>query len=241
MNERRLIRVMLVDDHAIVRAGFRRLLEQEAGVQVVAEAGSGEQAYALFVEHRPDVVVLDLSMPGMSGFEALRRIVAREREARVLVFSMHEDAALAERAMRLGARGYVTKSNAAEVLADAVADVAAGRLFLSSDVARAIAIYKLAEDQDPFACLSAREFEIFRLLVVGQSVNAIAELLKLSAKTVANHHSSIRLKLRVNSDVELVLLALRHNLAAVQGKLPDAEAARLAARESLTQGPVPMS
>lgn len=235
------IRVMLVDDHAIVRSGFRRLLEQEPGVQVVAEAASGEQAYALYVEHGPDVVVLDLSMPGMSGFETLRRIVAREPAARILVFSMHEDAALAERAMRLGARGYVTKSNAPEVLVDAVAEVTAGKLFLSADVARAIAIFKLAGDNDPFAVLTAREFEIFRLLVTGHVATSIAQILNLSAKTVANHHSSIKLKLRVNSDVELVLLALRHNLTTTQHGVLDVDAAHLARIESLRQGPVPMS
>ncbi|SEQ19619.1 two component transcriptional regulator, LuxR family [Solimonas aquatica] len=204
------VRVMLVDDHSIVRSGFRRLLEQHE-IEVVAEAGSGEQGYALFQSERPDVVVLDLSMPGMSGLELLRRILAREALARVLVFSMHEEAALADRAMQLGARAYISKSSAPEVLVRAVLEVAAGRQFLSPDVAQSVALYKLG-GEDPFAQLSAREFEVFRLLVQGESAGAIAEILKLSAKTVANYHTLIKQKLRVDSDVELVHLALRHKL-----------------------------
>jgi DNA-binding NarL/FixJ family response regulator len=206
------IRIMLVDDHAVVRAGFRRLLEQEPGIRVVAETDSGERAYLLYVEHAPDVVVLDLSMPGISGFEIIRRITERQSDARILVFSMHEDASLAVRAIQLGARGYVTKSNAPEVLAAAVAEVAAGRVFLSDDVARSIAILKLTGDDNPVQALSAREFEIFRLLVSGRPGAEIARILNLSAKTVANYHTLIKQKLHAASDVELVLLALRHNL-----------------------------
>jgi DNA-binding NarL/FixJ family response regulator len=206
------LRVMLVDDHAIVRAGFRRLLELESGLQVVAEADSGELAYSLYVKEQPDVMVLDLSMPGMSGFETIRRIIAREPAARILVFSMHEDAALIERAIELGARGYVTKSNAPEVLARAVSEVAAGRLFLSDDVAQAIAMSKLSGEDNPMKLLSAREFEIFRMLVAGRAAAEIARILNLSAKTVANYHTLIKQKLRVAGDVELVLLAQRFNL-----------------------------
>jgi DNA-binding NarL/FixJ family response regulator len=206
------IRIMLVDDHAVVRAGFRRLLEQEQSIRVVAETDSGERAYLLFLEHLPDVTVLDLSMPGISGFEIIRRIVAREPAARILVFSMHEDASLAARAIQLGARGYVTKSNAPEVLAAAVAEVAAGRLYLSADVARSIAILKLTGDHNPLTTLSAREFEIFRLLVTGRPAAQIARILNLSVKTVANNHTLIKQKLHIASDIELVLLALRHNL-----------------------------
>jgi two-component system invasion response regulator UvrY len=206
------IRIMLVDDHAVVRAGFRRLLEQEAGIRVIAEAESGERAYLLYVEHLPDVVVMDLSMPGVSGFEIIRHITERQSTAKILVFSMHEDASLAVRAIQLGARGYVTKSNAPEVLATAVVEVAAGKLFLSDDVAKSIAILKLTGDDNPVKALSAREFEIFRLLVTGRSAADIAKILNLSTKTVANYHTLIKQKLHIDSDVELVLLALRHNL-----------------------------
>jgi len=207
------IRIMLVDDHAVVRAGFRRLLEQQLNCQVVAEAADAERAYKRFVEHKPDVVVLDLSMPGLSGMDTIRRIIAREPAARILVFSMHEDAAVAERAIQLGARGYVTKSSAPEILAAAVAEVAAGKLALSPDITQSLALRKLNGTDNPLNALSAREFEIFRLLAGGYSVVAIAGLLCLSGKTVANYHSLIKQKLGIASDVELVLLAQRQNIS----------------------------
>lgn len=209
---RAAIRIMLVDDHAVVRAGFRRLLEQEPDMEVVAEADGGDRAYTLFVEHEPNVVVMDLTMPGVSGLEVIRRIIGRQPAARILVFSMHEDATLAERAIQLGARGYVTKSNAPEILTTAVGEVAAGKLYLSSDIATSIAILKLTGDANPVKLLSARAFEIFRLLVAGRPVTEIARILNLSGKTIANYHTLIKQKLGVASDVELVLVALRHNL-----------------------------
>lgn len=206
------VRLLLVDDHAIVRSGVRRLLEQEPRLRIVAEADSGERAYALFVRHAPEVVVIDLSMPGMSGFETMRRILVRQPSARILVFSMHEDAVRAERAIGLGARGYVTKSSAPQVLCRAILEVAAGRPFLSADVARAIAEARSSAEEHPMKLLSAREFEIFRLLVAGHDPADIAAMLNLSAKTVANNRTIINQKLHVASDVELMLLALRHDL-----------------------------
>jgi two-component system, NarL family, invasion response regulator UvrY len=206
------IRIMLVDDHAIVRSGFRRLLEQQPGCHVVAEAADADRAYALFMEHEPDVVVLDLSMPGVSGLDTIRRITARKPSAKILVFSMHEDASLAERAIQLGARGYVTKSSAPETLASAVADIVQGKLALSPDIARSLAILKVTADENPVNTLSAREFEIFRLLAGGHSVASIATLMSLSGKTVANYHSLIKQKLGISTDVELVLLAQRQKV-----------------------------
>ena len=206
------IRIMLVDDHAIVRSGFRRLLEQQPGCHVVAEAADADRAYALFVEHEPDVVVLDLSMPGVSGLDTIRRIMARKPSAKILVFSMHEDASLAERAIQLGARGYVTKSSAPETLASAVADVVQGKLALSPDIAQSLAILKVTPGENPVNALSAREFEIFRLLAGGHSVASIATLMSLSGKTVANYHSLIKQKLGISTDVELVLLAQRQKV-----------------------------
>ena len=211
MNASRL-RVMLVDDHAIVRSGFRRLLERYPEIDVVAEAESAEQAYRLFVEHMPDIVVLDLSMPDSGGLEVLRRLLTREQAAKVIVFSMHEDAALVERALRLGARGYVSKSSAPDMLAQAVLDVAAGKEFLSADIAQALAAFRASGEDDPLKELSAREFEIFHQIVRGASTSEIAGNLNLSAKTVANYHTLIKQKLNVGSDIELVRLALRCNL-----------------------------
>ena len=205
-------RVMLVDDHAIVRSGFRRLLDQYPGIQVIVESATAEGAYRDFMEYMPDVLVLDISMPGSGGMETMRRVLAREPEARIIVFSMHDDAAMASRAMRLGARGYVSKSNNPEILAHAVIEVAAGRQFLSPDIAHALALSMLAGHDDPFELLSSREFEVFRQVVAGRSAAEIAKTLDLSGKTISNYHTAIKQKLGVSTDVELVRIALRYNL-----------------------------
>lgn len=209
---REATRVLLVDDHAIVRSGFRRLLEEFPDIAVVGEAGNGEEAYRGFLELRPDVLVVDISLPDTSGLALLQRLRAREPEVRVIVFSMHEDAVMAGRAMDAGARGYVTKSNAPEILVRAIRDVAAGGLFLSPDIAHALAVSRLAGRDDPLAQLSAREFEIFRLLVAGRAPADIARTLNLSAKTIANYHTQIKQKLGVSSDIDLMRVALREQL-----------------------------
>ena len=181
------LRIMLVDDHAVVRAGLRRLLEQDPGFQIIAEAADAEHAYTLFGDHQPDVVVMDLFMPGMSGLEGIRRIMSRDARARIVVFTMHEQAAMAERAIELGARGYVTKLNSPQVLAAAISEVAAGGLALSPDMAHAIALRKLYGGDNRLGSLSAREFEIFRLLAAGHPSAEIARILNVSGKTVANY------------------------------------------------------
>lgn len=212
MNQGAAIRVLLVDDHAVVRAGFRRLLEQTGRIRVVAEAASGEEAYRQFAECAPNVAVLDLTMPGMGGLEALRRIVARDAGARVLVFSMHETPAFVHQALKAGARGYVTKASAAEVLVGAVEAVARGETYLGEDVRALVAEEGAAGERDPFAVLSPREFEIFRLLAAGRGNAEIAAALFVSAKTVANTATLIRQKLGVSSTADLVRLALRHGI-----------------------------
>jgi DNA-binding NarL/FixJ family response regulator len=206
------IRVLMVDDHAVVRAGFRRLLEQTGRIRVVAEAASGEEGYRQFAERAPDVTVLDLTMPGMGGLEALRRMVARDAAARVLVFSMHETPAFVRQALRAGARGYVTKASAAEVLVDALEAVARGETYLGDDVRAAVAEANGTAGRDPLAVLSPREFEIFRLLAEGHGSAEIAAALFVSAKTVANTATQIKQKLGVATTAELVRLALRHGV-----------------------------
>jgi len=203
---------MLVDDHAIVRSGFRRLLDEYENIEVVAEAGTGEDAYRRFVERRPDVMVLDISLPDTSGLALLQRLSARAPDARVIIFSMHEDAGMAERALEAGARGYVTKSNAPEVLVQAIRAVATGELFLSPDIAHAVAVSRYAGRSDPLKLLSTREFEIFRQLVAGRAPAEIARALNLSAKTIANYHTLIKQKLGVASDIDLMRIALREQL-----------------------------
>jgi DNA-binding NarL/FixJ family response regulator len=208
------VTVLLVDDHAVVRAGFRRLLEQTPGIRVVTEAASGDEAYRVFGDCQPDVAVMDLSMPGMGGLEAIRRIVGRFPGARILVFSMHETAAFAQQAMRAGACGYVTKASAPEVLVEAVRAIAAGRTYLSPDMAQKLALESVAGERDPLSVLTPREFEIFRLLAAGHTAEQIAEALYVSAKTVANHATQVKQKLGITSAVDLHRVALRYGLVA---------------------------
>jgi two-component system, NarL family, invasion response regulator UvrY len=203
-------RVLLVDDHAVVRQGYRRLLEREPNLAIAGEAGTGAEAYQAFCRLAPDVVVMDVSLPDVSGIEAMRRMLAREPQARVLMFSMHEETIFPARALEAGARGYITKASAPEVLVEAVRAVAGGGMYLSHDVAQALALKNTSNAG--VDALSAREFEIMRLLVTGESVAAIADKLRLSAKTVANHQSSIRAKLGAENAAQLLAIAAKHGL-----------------------------
>jgi DNA-binding NarL/FixJ family response regulator len=204
--------IMLVDDHAVVREGYRAVIEKQPGLKVVAEAGDGAEAYRLFKAKRPDLVVMDLSMPGIGGIEAIRRIRQWDRDARLLVFTMHQNAAFAVQAIRAGARGYVTKSSPPEALVRAIHEVFAGKIALSPDIDHELALSHLGEEAVAADVLTAREFEVLRLLLAEQTTEAIADLLHLSPKTVANLHSMIKTKLGVGSDIELVRLALRQGL-----------------------------
>lgn len=206
------VQVILVDDHAVVREGYRRLLERTPDIQVIAEAASGEEAYRLFCEQSPDVVVMDINLPGMSGIEATRRMLAREPDARVLVFSMHEDALFGSRALQAGARGYVTKASAPEVLVEAVRAVSAGRMFISHDMAQHLALQAVPGQELPLDTLSPREFEVFRLLAEGKPVSEIARILSLSQKTIANYQSAIRQKLEADTSAQMVWIALKRGL-----------------------------
>lgn len=204
--------VLLVDDHAVVREGYRRLLERAGDIEVVAEAQDGEEAYRLFCETSPDVVIMDVTLPGMSGIEATRRIVAREPSARILAFSMHEDAVFASRALQAGARGYITKSSAPELLVEALRTIATGQLYLSRDVGQQLAMQRLPGQSLAFGELSPREFEVFRLLAEGKSVLEIARILSLSEKTVGNYQAAVKQKLDADTSAQIVWIALRHGL-----------------------------
>lgn len=204
--------IILADDHAVVRSGLRRLLELNKGIEVVAEAESGEQAYQLYGEFLPDIVVMDLSMPGMGGLEAAKRILQRYNTAKIIIFSMHEAVSFASQALKAGVRGYVTKTGAAEDLLMAITEVARGKTFLSAEIAQKVALQTLMGDDDPLHQLSSREFEIFRLLAEGKKVEEVADMLKISQKTVANYYTMIKQKLGVASPIEMVRLAIRHGL-----------------------------
>ncbi len=166
-----------MDDHAVVRVGYRMLLEDSADIEIVAEADSGELACKRFVEAKPDVVIMDLSLPGIGGIEAIRRIIARDPSARILVFSMHEDTVFVEQALQAGARGYITKSSAPEVLVEAVKQIASGNIHLDAGIAQRLAFQKSRGKGTPFTDLSTREFEIFCLLAEGLSTSEIADRL----------------------------------------------------------------
>jgi len=207
--------ILLVDDHAVVRQGYRRLLERESDIRVVGEAGNAVEAYRAFCQVRPDVVVIDISLPDVSGIEAMRRMLAREPNARMLVFSMHEESVFASRALKEGARGYITKASAPDVLVEAVRTVSAGEMYLSRDIAQAVALKNLADTDTAFEALSAREFEIVRLLVAGHTISTIAGKLGLGYKTVANYQSAIRHKLGVETPAQLLRIAARSGLTKV--------------------------
>lgn len=212
MNTNTPIRVMLVDDHAVVRAGVRRLLEQDERFTVIAEAETGERAYQIFGEHLPDITLLDLSMPGIGGMETIKRIIARYPTAKILVLSMHENAAFASQALKAGAKGYLAKSGLADELSNAIQWVMTGQTYLGSEISHKIALQMNNTQGDPMHSLSAREFEIFRMLVDGVELISIATTLNISLKTVANYQTTIKQKLGVNSPVEMVRLAIRCGL-----------------------------
>ena len=203
------VTIFLVDDHAVVRAGVRRLLEQEALFDVIGEAESGEKAYHMFGELKPDVMVMDLSMPGMGGLEAIRRILMRHERARILVLTMHEDLSFANQALKLGAKGYLIKNTLGDDLVKSIQTVSRGEVFLSDEIAKKMAMQSISGEQDPIHELSAREFEIFRLLAEGLEIDAIATTLNISSKTVSNYQTMIKQKLNINTPVELIRYAIK--------------------------------
>ena len=208
-----MIRVLLVDDHAVVRTGFRLLLQAHPGTAVVGEADSGEEACKRFLELKPDVVVMDLSMPGMGGLEALRRIRAHHPQARVLTLSAHDDPQHAQRALREGARGFLSKRSAPETLLEAIRTVASGERYLDAELAKKLALAGAdGGSKSPVERLSEREFEVFVRLARGHTVQRIAEDLKLSASTIGTHLYNIKQKLSVANQSELTLIAIRHGL-----------------------------
>jgi DNA-binding NarL/FixJ family response regulator len=210
----RSISVLLVDDHAVVREGYRRLLEKQEGIVVVAEATDVASAYQAFKERKPDVVVMDISLPGRGGIDGIRQIRQWNPAARVLVFTMHLSVAFALQSFRSGAKGFVTKSSPPELLVSAVRDVAAGRVVLCPEISDCLAISRVKEDASAIDTLSPREFEILRMLLDARSTEEIAAAFNLSQKTVANYHYVIKSKLGVSSDIELVYFGLRSGLIA---------------------------
>ena len=206
------ISVMLVDDHAVVRMGFRLLLDGSPDIRVVAEAESGEEAVRRVQEVKPQVVVMDLSMPGIGGLEALSRILARDPTTKILVLTAHEDAMHAKRVLKAGALGYLSKRSAPEALIQAIRQVMQGRTFLEPAIAQELAVQQVTGERTPVDMLSEKEFKVFLALAKGQSVADIAQVMSLSPRTIGTHLYNIKQKLGASNSAELAIIAMRHGL-----------------------------
>lgn len=204
-----LTRILLADDHEVVRGGYRRLLENTPDIEVIAEVASGEDAYSSYCELQPDVVVMDLTMPGMGGLEASRRILAQDSGAKILVFSVHENEVMLNRALDVGVLGYISKRSASQVMIEAVRQVSSGEMYVGQEMMPYLLKRKTSPDNETVSGLSPREFEVFRLLVDGKSVNDVAQLLNLSPKTVGHHMTHIKTKLGIANIADLTRLAIR--------------------------------
>lgn len=207
-----IITVMLIDDHPVVLDGYSRLLDKTPGMKVVAKASDGEAACDIYQNYLPDVTILDLNMPGIGGLETLRRIRAKNPEARILVFTMHDSTTLILRVMEAGATGYITKQSGVEQMVDAVRQVAKGNLFVEPKYIPSLMRWHTNPPNDPIRSLSVREFQLFQLLAEGHSVIGIAEILSISPKTAGVHHTNIMKKLDVRNTAQLVRLAIQQGI-----------------------------
>jgi two-component system invasion response regulator UvrY len=205
------MRVLIVDDHPIIVSGCAAMLASEGDIES-RDAGDAESGLAVFLDWRPDVTVVDINLPGASGFELTRRILRHDAEARIVVFSMNDDPIFAARAIEAGARGYVTKSDDPFLLTKALREVAAGGVFLMPRLANRLAFDRNAA-ADPLAGLSARELEILRMLGKGLSMSEIAEAAHVSYKTIANSCSLLKRKLGARTPMDLVRIAIEQRLA----------------------------
>jgi two-component system invasion response regulator UvrY len=208
-----MVKILLVDDHELVRSGIRLILERVAGFVVVAEVKSGEDAIRYCRKDAPDIVLMDVNMPGIGGLEATKQIVRMSENTRVICLSMHAENPIPAKVMQMGASGFITKDAETEEMIRAIHKVAAGQKYVSPDIAQQIAIGKLDfNDANPFEQLSGRELEITLMLVKGQRVPGIANSLNISAKTVNTYRYRMFEKLDISTDVELTHLALRYKL-----------------------------
>ena len=203
-----MIRILIADDHSIVRDGLKRILASTADLQVAGEASSGDQALQLVKSNDYDVVMLDLSMPGLSGLDLIKRLKLEKPKLRILVLSMHGEQQYAARVLKAGAAGYLNKDSAAELLLGTLRKIAAGGVHIGDAAAASL----LSAKESPHEALSDREFEVMRLLVEGLGSTEIVERLHLSVKTVSTHKTRILEKLNLGSTAELVRYAMEHKL-----------------------------
>lgn len=208
-----MIKIMLADDHSIVRAGLKQVLGEAADCSVIGEASNGNEVLAMLREQRPDVLLLDMSMPGRSGIDLIKQLKGDYPKLPILILSMHKEEQYAVRAIKSGAAGYLTKESAAEQLVGAVRKVASGGVFISPTVAERLALeYGPLREESPHTSLSDREYQIFQMIVAGTTITAIADALSLSVKTVSTHKSRILQKMGKSSSAELIHYAIDHQL-----------------------------
>ncbi len=209
------MKILIVDDHAVVRQGYASLLSTVLSPCTVREAGSGEQAYSFCLEDEPDVLIMDVNMSGISGIEAVRRILQRFPDVNVLFFSMYDEVPVVTQALNTGARGYITKSCTPEILIEAVKKVATGQLYVEHELAMRLAVSRPEQKDQRLRDMTQREFEIFVMLARGLSVKDISEELCISNKTVSNYTAILKSKLNMTSTAELVHLAIETGLVKV--------------------------
>lgn len=206
------LNLMLIDDHLLVRAGFKRLLMTFENISVVAEASSGEEALNLFKLHQPDIVILEIDIPGMGGIETIKRFLDKYPKAKIIVLTAHEEFIYLKRALAFGALGYLSKKSAHQTLHDAVKTVSQKKRFVEPDLSQKLFLSELDGGIDPLEDLSAREFGVFLQFAKGLSLPQVAERLNLSESTVSTHLYSIKQKLQLGNLSELILLAHRLGL-----------------------------
>lgn len=209
-----MIRVLLADDHDLVRTGMRRLLDDVEGIEVIAEATTGEEAVSFSREHRPQVVLMDINMPGMGGLEATKKILQHNDAIKVIIVTMNEDEIMAQHLLKAGAAGYMTKGCKITEIAHAIKEVIANRRYITPQIAQQLALAGTRSDpeQSPFHDISERELQVMMMILDGRKTSEISENLCLSPKTISTYRQRLFSKLDISSDVELTRLAIKHGV-----------------------------
>jgi two-component system invasion response regulator UvrY len=214
-----MIKVLLVDDHELVRTGIKRLLEDLNDIEVIGEADSGEDAIKIAAQHAIDVILMDINMPGMGGLEATRKLLNTNPEIRIIIVTMHEDDLFAQRLLKAGATGYLTKGAGVDEIVHAIREVKRNRRYISPEIAQQLALSQFPDHEgSPFDALSERELQVMMLLMDGIKVNEISEKLCLSPKTVSTYRHRLYDKLNVQNDIELARLAMMHGI--IENNIP---------------------
>lgn len=209
-----MISVLLVDDHELVRAGIRRILDDIKGIQVAGEATCGEDAVKWCRVNNIDVVLMDMNMPGIGGLEATRKIVRFNPDIKIIMLTIHTENPLPTKVMKAGAAGYLSKAAAPQEVINAIRSVNSGQRYIASDIAQQMALSQIEpqKNESPFSCLSERELQIMLMITKGKKVTEISEQLNLSPKTVNSYRYRMFSKLNIGGDVELTHLAIRHGM-----------------------------